>query len=682
MARFRVRNRENNGWMDVSEHDMFVWTEDNNWLQLLPDKFSIRNVWGMRWHQITDEYDPNFDDPCDFIETGACDGGPTSQTKGSGNGMGSAGPVFDTLLGYPAGYDLPDAGRSGFGLRVDHRPPTGRSIRRPGIKTVESYDPVGVASRYGLGTYANPNIPYASVHGRGAAITETIYAFPSYNGYVEVLFACYSAGGVSVDVYHMGQRVASTCGRVAGRSRIVFELDPTQDDLRVMIRVRGEAGCNWSLQCLPPHLSTPPERGNLPLDHQMQYDVINFPDIIHPDYIGSPIFPAPCHATVWPIAERLTESSAFEYYHYVGNSEGTMYLDYTSWSTFDFIEVYQAGSRIATTLDAQTLDGYLKFEYNTKDTLCCDLMVRIVSKDFGIGDSLTSMYYSLYCPDVRGAREYRHPCQTQWITSAGHPTTEDQFQMTVHGDLRGIVISLNSGNFDTTFEVFDENMVVLDTMRLAPSKTGTLEFWNDPSIPAHTSRDKLTVRATSAIGCDWTYFVYCPAQPPKIDVPDYTIPYRCVEYGIGTLSRESAALRTAPWELITTGLRYWGRVDRTTEISFKVATEKAVQVAAVGTSSDMKEKVLAENGYIDFDTGPNSDLIHSNLSYESWNDHLNGRDLSRVKCTLRYSGSVDFVDIIQQPTKYNDWTCVLGISVPQEEPRTVDLSITTTAIYE
>jgi hypothetical protein len=33
---------------------------------------------------------------------------------------------------------------------------------------------------------------------------------------------------------------------------------------------------------------------------------------------------------------------------------------------------------------------------------------------------------------------------------------------------------------------------------------------------------------TAPIGCDWSYAVYCPIQPPKINVSDFTVPYRCV----------------------------------------------------------------------------------------------------------------------------------------------------------
>jgi len=526
MARFRIRNARNNGWLDCVDKPMYVRTKDNDWTPLTPDKFSVMNLWSARWHAIGSEFDPTYDDPCSNLEVGSCGGSPTSTTKGSGNGIGSGmREKYSVLEGYPIGFDLPDAGRTGFGVVASFAPPTGQSINRPGIKALETYDHVGAASRTGLGTYTNPNVPYSSVHGRGATITETVYAMPATEGFVELMFASYAQEGMSVDVYHMGVRVASTCGKVTGRSRIKFQFDPDADDMRIMIRVRTTPGTAWSLMVYPPLLSAPADRGGLALDSQAAYDVISYPDVIHPDYIGTPIFPAPCHAAVWPITERIQDAQAFEYYHFVGWTAGWMYLDYTSWETFDFIEVYQAGKRIATTLDAQTKRGYLHFFYDPQSTLCSDIMVRVVSKDFGNAESLASFYYSLYCPDERGAREYRHPCQSYSVYSAGHPTTEDNFELGTQTDIRAGLVRCVANSFDTKFEVFDQDMNLLDTEILAAGQVGTLEFWK---YPEHVLRAKIAVRVTAPIGCDWSYAVFCPIQPPKINVSDFTVPYRCV----------------------------------------------------------------------------------------------------------------------------------------------------------
>lgn len=539
MARFRVRNLANNDWYDCADTPMFIRTKENTWQPLTVETFAVRGLHGKRWYNIDANYDPNFDDPCINQEVGNCGGSPTSTTKGSGTGDGSRGPKYDPLKGYPAGYDLPDAMRTGFGVGIGNVSPTSRYLTRPGIRTIESYDPTGLASKAGLGTWTNPNVPWASVHARGAVVTETIYAIPRQEGYVEITFASYHADGLSVDVYSEGIRVASTCGKVGGRGRIKFLNDPDAEDMRIMIRVRTTQGANWSLQVIPPKLNATSDRGNLALDLQASYDVLTYPDVIIPDYIGTPIFPAPCHATVWPIAPRILDSDAFEYYHYIGNNAGYIYLNYTSWDNLDYIEVYHAGRRIASTQEAQTGLGYLYFLYDPAGTANYDLMVRVVAKDFGKNASLNSFYYSLYCPSERGAREYRFPCQSDWIVSAGHPTTEDNFSLGTQTDDRAVLINVRAGSFDTLFEVFDQNMNRLDYENLLAGQTGTLEFWK---LPAHTLRSNITVRVTSGIGCDWSYYVYCPIQPPKLSVQDFMVPYNCL-----SVDPEPLDMDMLPW---------------------------------------------------------------------------------------------------------------------------------------
>lgn len=178
MARFRVRNLANNDWYDCADTPMFIRTKENTWQPLTVETFAVRGLHGKRWYNIDANYDPNFDDPCINQEVGNCGGSPTSTTKGSGTGDGSRGPKYDPLKGYPAGYDLPDAMRTGFGVGIGNVSPTSRYLTRPGIRTIESYDPTGLASKAGLGTWTNPNVPWASVHARGAVVTETIYAIP------------------------------------------------------------------------------------------------------------------------------------------------------------------------------------------------------------------------------------------------------------------------------------------------------------------------------------------------------------------------------------------------------------------------------------------------------------------------------------------------------------------------
>lgn len=531
MARVLIRNPLNNGWLKLEDLDAYVRSPENDkWLKLYPYNFSIRNSANTGWDEVTDIFDPDIDDPCALLNQGAanCNGKPSNRLAGSGMGNGSGGPVWDEVKGYPPGYDLPDASLSGFGLVENDRiPPLGIQIKRPGISLFESYDPVGVASKTGLGLYANPNIEWASVHGRGAAVTETVYAVGFETGFLELLYACYSPTGISIDVYYRGVRLASTCGPVLGRGRLKVPFESVEDDERIMIRVRGAEASLWSIQVKPQQVASYDDYQNLLLDYFQQYDILAQSDLLTIEYLGTPVFPAPCHATVWPMLDRLISNQYFEYYHYMGAEAGWAYLDYRSWANADFVEVYHAGKRIATTLDAQTDKGYLYFEYDPKDSEVYDLMVRVGNKDFAVGDATQSVYYSLYCVANRGAREFMHPCGAYEIDSAGHPTTEDVIDLTdiYIDDVCGCLIEIDAGSFSTKFEVFAlENDELLDSASI--KGRGTLEFWLPPG---QRYKRKIYVRVTSAIGCDWRYFVRCPIQKPVIKVPDYNVQFLCEE---------------------------------------------------------------------------------------------------------------------------------------------------------
>lgn len=641
MARFRIWDHRTREWRDCMDVPMYVLHKDS-WLPLLPNQFAVNNQFGDRWEHIDDEIDEEFDDPCAVVESESCNGSPTSLTRGSGDGLGSKGPKYDQLTGYPPGYDLPDAGRSGFGQIFNGAAPTGRSINRPGIRRQESYDPAGLSSRYGLGTYANPNTPYAYTASRGARITETIYAIPKEAGIVEVPFCSYDDYGVSVDIYHMGIRVASTCGPVKGRGRISFEFNRFADDRRIMIRVRSEPFNKWALTIFPPALVTTRDRGNLELDYQTAYDSIRFPDLINERYLGTTVFPAPCHAAVWPRKDRLVDATSLEYYHYVGNVKGKMILDYTSWDNFDYFEVYHGGQRIATTLDAQTELGFLEFEFDATENGITDIMIRVVSDNWGSGANLESNYYSIYCPSSRGARTYRHPCESYTIISAGHTTTEDNFELGQQTDKRAVNIQVRSGSYPTLFEVFDNKMNLLDSENLGAKAQGTLEFWKETH---HTDRSKITIRVTSAIGSDWTYWVWCPIQPPVLEHRDLLLTYNCL-----TIEDEQDTVV----DVIPNVIHFAALVDLRCRINFQAVTASGEVWEGKGRNQAWKDGAASVGGVL-YKT---NETQHGDLS--SWIKYapIKFRDgnfeVEKLEMTtVRSGGTEHFVG--PTPTLANNW---------------------------
>ena len=530
-ARIRIRNLLNNGWMDLAENEVFIRDPDNlDWIRLIPGEFSVRNQTNSGWIDIDNEEEPDIDDPCRRITLpGSCNGGLADKEMGSGSGTGSGGAAWEQVAGYPAGYDMPDASLAGFGVEPVDMWPTGFALRRPGAETVESYDNAVTAANNGDASYANPAPAYTSVFGNGAAITEFIYLLGATPGYVDVTWVSWAFEGCSVDVYYLGIREGTSCGPKTGRGRLRFYYDPASGngEERIMIRVRTSEAAKWALHVRRPSELVSSEVNNLKVDYYKTYAITSMPDVLSPHYLGTPIFPAPCHAAVYVNKDRLSPSGHFEYYHHIGELAGWMYLDFKSWNNKDFVEVYHYGRRIATTLDPESGRGYLRFYFDPTLNLCQDIVVRVVSEDFGAGEP-DSVYYAIWCPETRGPREFRHPCSAYEVTSAGHPTTEDNFNLqgVFVDDVCGVLISCIAGNQKAKFEVFDVNDNLLDTQIVEAGRTATLEYW---APIGNTDVRYPRVHVTSGIGCNWRYLVHCPIQKPDIEVPSVIVPFTCVE---------------------------------------------------------------------------------------------------------------------------------------------------------
>lgn len=530
-SRLRIRNQLNNGWLDLAQSEIYVRDPDNlGWVRLVPGEALIRNQSNSGWILIDNKPEPDVDDPClSVVVPGSCNGGLYDKALGSGSGNGSGGPTFDLVDGYPAGYDMPDSSMTGFGVEVIPQWPTNRALRRPGANMLESYDNSPIGAHNGDSTFPNPAFPNSTVFGRGAAITEFFYLAGSDPGFVDVTWVSWTPKGVSVDVYYLGERVGTSCGQHEGRNRLRFYYDPAigEGEERVMVRVRGPEACRWWLQMRDPKEDASTEVQDKTLDFYKTYNVTAMPDVLSPSNLGTPIFPAPCHAMVYVLPDRMTPRGHFEYHHHVGSLGGYMYLDFKSWNDKDFVEVYHFGRRIATTLDPKGGRGYLRFLFDPSLNGCEDIIVRVVSENFGDSADPSSVYYSLWCPETAGAREQRHPCGVYEVASAGHPWTEDNFTISsFNSDMCGILINCIAGSQKTMFEVFDVNDNVLDTVIVEAGSQGTLEYWAPPNTPEVRS---VCVRATSGIGCNWRIFVNCAIQKPDVEVPHTIVPFTCIE---------------------------------------------------------------------------------------------------------------------------------------------------------
>lgn len=529
MGRVLVRNNENNVWLDICKKQTFIRSPDNRaWLPIDARKLAFRDGANAEFIKVDCSFDDRFDvlACANLLNSTNCPTSIPADELGSGNGTGSGGPAFDVVQGYPPGYDMPDAGESGFGRVRLSGSKQGYGIKRPFVNySIESYHDSGVNASYGRGTYANPSIMGSSTFGDGSQITETVYDLGYRAGYFEILFASYDNVGISVDAYFLGQRVATTCGLVRGRSKVEFYLDPAagQGETRLMIRVRCREGNRWTIQPVG-------AKANLSVFGLDNEDIIQYSKLYTPEYIGTPIWPTPCHATVFPRESRAPNGQWFyEFHHYIGddgttNFDWDLVLDYTSWENADKFEVYHGAERIATTLDPQSELGMLKFRWNPKRyaTPVPDLMVRVTSADRLDFSDIQSWYYSIYCPNVAGYRARPWQCNNNIITGSGYSTIEDNFD--IDNGIDPGVMSIKFTGLDSdeyTVTVFDSEMEVINSV------TGSGIFYNQffvDSVKLGDTRKRIAVRVDGPLMGSWSYSVGCPIPMLDIELEDKVVP--------------------------------------------------------------------------------------------------------------------------------------------------------------
>lgn len=574
-SRFRIRDVNGISWYDMCYDEMYGYNiSDRAWQRLIPSKTFVRDANNIDWLEVNCDFDPEFDDPCQALGDDDCNGEPNDPFAGSGNGKGSNGPVFDPVLGYPNGYDMPDCFLGGFAVSTlpisqgSAQQATGFMVQRPGLLIQETYDPIGLTpDDEHRGDWNSPNIIGASTWSRGSAVTETIYELTDQDGFYELLYAAYDS--VSIDVYHHGVRVATTCGQVPEKSRGVLtfgvKLGLVSDDRRIFIRVRGSNHCEWAYQVV----GTKDTNDHYEFDPHSSSDYAEIgqnlyeePDFVKEEYLGTPVFPAPCRATVgntnldksypFRLSDRVASKNFFEYYHYASDTSGLMVLDYSSWNNADKIEVYHKGIRIASNYDFKNTDGSITFEWHAEETDIHELVVRVYTETLDIAEQLSSWYYSLYCVDIDPSGDPWHvpvgPRQFPWdcdagddgtptqnpttrnvIYSQGHPVMEDhinidngvpkgafriQFNSGEASESESLVTVFNqdgsvikcydplTGNFENTIAVLGQNV--------------NLDYFNFDQDDESNVYKKIYVRIESALGDNWTYTVGCPV--PLIDI--------------------------------------------------------------------------------------------------------------------------------------------------------------------
>lgn len=507
MAKLRVRDFINGGWVDIRDYEWFVRTQDNgSWVQIYAGNILMRNHVNNDWIYIdSNREDDEFACPADDAPTN-CNGGQFNDPRsGSGNGIGSGGPEYRPDVGYPPGYDLPDASGGFFELQKQRMGVTGVCIRRPGLNVCESYDGRSNIGQSGAGTWIRPADVGAASWSIGARVTEIIYKLPATIGTVQIPFVTYTQDeGVSLDVYYAGERVATTCGPVKGANVLCFNFEPVRisvgaaqyTEQNIMIRVRALAeSVKWCLQVLPQQ--TAPSCNPY-----------------HQRYYGKVTWPYVCNATVVADMALSSIQRAVDSFHFMGPDEGVVYLDYITYSQAERIDVLYHGKPLATTEYPAVGPGTLRFVYDPAvEPGIQDICVRVISPPTGI----TNWRYTIYCPGDKGSRELEWACGALY-KSSGHPEVEvivhlganppaDQY-MKIQWDMRELPDYL---------EIVTQQGRKLFRTDGGQQGPGEARFAYNPA----TDGNRLMVRVQGPLRTDWEFILHCPGAfpPPPVDPP-------------------------------------------------------------------------------------------------------------------------------------------------------------------
>lgn len=538
-CRLRIRSPRDDFWYDVCNNPTFVRDENNEkWIPMQLGASQIKDPeFADYWMVLSCEFDPEFDNPCEDpkLPEGDCVGQPNDESAGSGNGYGSGGKRYDPKRGYPAGYDLPDAGVHGFNLLVSENSPTGYYIYRPVIGVPHTYK-YGRSGASGRGTWNNPLLINDGIYTHDAKITEAIYDISGVTGCIPITFSSINDCCVAIDAYVDGKRVASTCGPACSAGRITACVDNRASD-KMMIRVTkmvDELDCASEVVVGPevdpdkvqPDIVVDPETGGggtvTPGGGDGDGDgggAGGLPDT------GTPLFPAPCSAAIRPKwADR--KNNILTYTVYMGDKNGLATICFDALVGDMIIDILYEGKIIQSTRTGIS-SGCMEFMYNYNFSE--NIMIRITTTS----DIPSDWELSIYCTHGTsgggedGSHKYPFGCDFL-MTSKGSEIHKHYYNMgyehlSSEYDRAMVVIEcFPHGGDTTTFTVYDLRGSLIGTY------TGnTNGFILIPRVLADhgNDRDLFHVYVESSLGSYWEYRVNCPMPLIAIDVEGEHIPW-------------------------------------------------------------------------------------------------------------------------------------------------------------
>lgn len=560
-CRMRIRSPRDDYWYDVCKNPTFVRDAANeNWIPLQVGASLLQDPdFEKEWMVLSCEFDPEFDNPCEDprLPDGDCVGQPNDEAAGSGDGKGSGGLQYNEQTGYPAGFDLPDAGVSGFALIEADQSITGYYLYRPVLGVPHTYQ-YGTAGSTGRGTWRSPLKLNDGIYIANAKITETIYDITGITGCVPITFSSINDCCIAVDVYVDGKRVASTCGQACSAGRITACLESHRSN-KMMIRVTkaiDELDCGSEVVVGPevdpdktdPDMVVPPDGGS----GSGNGGTIGGGDVTEgsgdgdgnggggssggsgeggggsgeglPDP-GNPLFPAPCSASIRPKwADR--RDNVLTYTVYMGNKSGVATICFDTLVGDMVVEVLYEGLIIQSSKSGYT-NGCIEFAYNYNRSE--NVMVRITTSDV-IPNSWELAIYCVHTPPIGGGGDepdkegdgdgsVMYPYYCNWsVMSKGAAIHKHWWDMRYdqHDNLDRamVVVECNPyGDENIVFSAYNQNGTLIGSY--SGQQAGALLL---PRIVSEhgNSRDRFYIYVESKVAAYWEYHVNCPV--PLIDI--------------------------------------------------------------------------------------------------------------------------------------------------------------------
>lgn len=159
------------------------------------------------------------------------------------------------------------------------------------------------------------------------------------------------------------------------------------------------------------------------------------------------------------------------------------------------------------------------------------------------------------------------------------------------------------------------------------------------------------VRATSVIGSDWRYFVWCPVQPPALEHRDLLLTYNCLEVGD----------QTTEWSMDRAGvIEYAANMDHNLDINFQAVTARGDSWEGAGYNRDWIAGGQSVGGQLFKSNESRHGDLWSRTAYRPVADRFGTFVLDRVEMTLSTTGTTA-AWIAQMPTRDNGWMARISL---------------------